>query len=196
MESGDRPIYYNRKFVRNCLLLGVFLLALGLAPLFVPDGSLENGGTSPDDFLFVKFILIPLSLILCALYGTEYFFPQPCLIISAHGLESGWKPFRWKLAWSEIKALQAFTSTYGNIRMRFLGVLPLNPETVTERLGAAQKMGALAAEALGSPSFCLPLNYLSVSEEEIMARIRRHFQGPVNLNAMYDVFEGSLGKTH
>jgi len=195
MENGS-PIYFNRKFVRNCLLLGLFLLALGLAPLFIPDGSLKDGETSPEDLLFVEAVLIPGGLFLCVFYGKEYFFPQPFLIISAEGLESGWKPFRWKLAWGEIKALQAFTSTYEKVRMRFLGVVLLDPEVTAEKLSPAQKMVALASEALGSPAFCLPLDNLSVSEEELVARIRTHFKGLVNLNAMYDVFEGSLGKAH
>ncbi len=195
MENGS-PLYFNRKFVRNCLLLGLFLLALGLTPLFIQDGSLKDGETSPDDLLFVEAVLIPMGLFLCAFYGKEYFFPEPFMIISAEGLESGWKPFRWKLAWREIKALQAFTSTYENVRMRFLGVVLLDPEAVTEKLGAMQKFAALASEALGSPAFCIPLDNLSVNEEELVARIRAHFKGPVNLNAMYDVFEGSLGKAH
>ena len=184
METDGDHIYINRKFVPKTLLMGIFLLALGGAPFLLPDAS-TLWETSRDEGMawtwpFVLF-LGACAIVLSVKY---YFFPQPLFVLSAEGIEWGRKVRGFKLAWTEIKALQAFTVTHENTPvMRGLGVVLANPEAVFERFKTVDKIMALASEATGSRVVYLPLDNLSVSDEELLARIRKYFQGPIELKS-------------
>jgi hypothetical protein len=172
-RSGDEELVVPFSRKKFGLLIGVFVV---FAPLLVY--ALISDPRAAWGWIGCGFLLV-MGFLLWRTARRGLLFGKPALVLSTEGLVDNQNAIT--LRWAEIERIEPREIYASGATITMLGIHPTDPEVVRRHMGSIKGgVADILGQAFDEAPIGVNLQFASASLDEVVAAIRRYWDGPID----------------